>query len=61
MPVRVLCWTLNAVFPEPGWNMDQQVVNQTSYRRQHSLRLLVNQRENIFRAEPFRQDSIVEG
>jgi hypothetical protein len=39
MPVRVLCWTLNAVFPEPGWNMDQQVVNQASYRRQHFPRL----------------------
>jgi hypothetical protein len=24
MPVRILCWTLNAVFPEPGWNMDHR-------------------------------------
>src|SRR6266436_965186 len=23
MPVRVLCWTRNAVFLEPRWNMDQ--------------------------------------
>jgi len=29
MPARVLCWILNAVFPKPGWNMDQQVVNPT--------------------------------
>ena len=25
MPVRVLCWTRNTVFPEARWNMDQQV------------------------------------
>jgi len=25
MPVRVLCWTRNAVFLEPRWNMDQYV------------------------------------
>jgi len=25
MPVRVLCWTLNAVFPKPGWGIDQQI------------------------------------
>jgi hypothetical protein len=25
MPVRVLYWTLNAVFLKPGWGIDQQI------------------------------------
>jgi hypothetical protein len=25
MPVRVLCWTLNAVFLKPGWGIDEML------------------------------------
>src|ERR1700720_2956563 len=53
-------WALNAALAEPGWNMDQQIVNQTSYRWQHSPRRRINQMENILRPGPFRQDSFNE-
>src|SRR5262249_43554329 len=48
------------VLPEPGWNLDQQIVNQTSYGWQHSPRRRINQMENILRSGPFRQDSFNE-
>src|ERR1700733_9142878 len=49
---------LNAPFLEPGGNMDQQIVDKTSDRREHSPRRRVNQVEDILRATPFRQDSV---
>jgi hypothetical protein len=49
------------VFPEPGSNMDQQAVYFGLLPAATFPRLLVNQMENIFPAEPFRQDSILEG
>ena len=38
--------------------MDQKVIDKTPYRREHTTRRRENQVENIFRARPFRQDSI---
>jgi hypothetical protein len=32
---------------EPGWNLDQQIVDQTSYRWQHSSRRRINQVRDI--------------
>jgi hypothetical protein len=40
--------------------MNQQVVDQTSDRRQHSPRCRINQVENILRSGPLRQDSFNE-
>jgi hypothetical protein len=48
---------LNAPFLEPGRNMNQQIVNQTPYRRKHSARRWVNEVKNILRPRPFRQHS----
>src|SRR6516225_4348169 len=36
--------------------MDQQIINETSYRREHSPRCRINQMENILRAGPLWQD-----
>ena len=36
--------------------MDQQIINETSYRREHSARRRINQMENILRAGPVWQD-----
>src|SRR5207237_5155968 len=40
--LRFAISALNAPFLEPGRNMDQQIINETPYRRQHSARRRVN-------------------
>jgi hypothetical protein len=48
---------LDASFLEPGWDMDNEIVNKTSYRGEHSPRCWVNQVESILRPRPFWQYS----
>ena len=55
--VRLAIPALNAPFLEPCRNMDQQIINETPYRRQHSARRRVNQVKDILRSGPFRQDA----
>ena len=42
--------------PGAKLEVDQQIVNQTSYRRQHSPRRRINEMGNVLRAGPFRRD-----
>ena len=50
--------SLDAVFVKPGRNMDQQIINEAPYRRQHSARRGINEMKDILRSRPFRQDSL---